>query len=472
MIRLYQRKLDPSRALTSLIDVPCPEGLAYDPYQKAVVEYARSRKDVVVADAPGVGKTIEAIACVNDDPNARKILVICPGYLKGNWRDELLKWDIKNLTVGVTKGQKGELPETDIVVINYDILKGYREKLRSINWDFIIVDEVHKLKNKKADRTREVFGGIKRDSSTKRITDRVVPIHATRRLFLTGTWSPNGKPKELWSVIQQLDPTGLGSDWFYFAKRYCGLQEIKDGNTRIGWWWDGAERLNELQSILRDRFMIRRLKEEVLTQLPPKRRSIIPVESNAKLAKQLREELESFEQYAKNREDAYLENPSFSEFSSRLKENGLTMIEPTVEVVQSALEETDKIVVMCYHNEVADQIAKQFPGCILINGWVAADKRHDLVVKYQTEPKIPVLVGTMGSVGEGETMHASDLMIFPERSWVPGQVTQAEDRIHRRGQTRNARYKHLVREGSVAERQVHALVKKQESTDQMLDRKI
>lgn len=471
MIRLFSKKtIDPSRAITSLLEVPCPEGLVMDPYQRAAVEYCQTRPDAVIADAPGVGKTIEAIGCLNIDASARKVLVICPGYLKGNWRDELLKWDVKGLSIGVTKGLKGSLPETDIVIINYDILKGYRDELRKIEWDFIIVDEVHKLKSKKADRTREVFGGIKRTDG--KITDRVVPIHSRRRLFLTGTWSPNGKPKELWTVIQQLDPKGLGSDWFYFAKRYCQLAPINSYSSgkevRIGWYWDGCSNADELQAYLRSKFMIRRLKEEVLKDLPPKRRMIIPIESGAKLAKQLREELASFEAYAKGRQEAYLEMPSFGDFSKKMHENGLSMVEPTIEIVESDLEEVSKVVVMCYHNDVSEEIAKAFPGAILVNGNVAMEKRHPLIVKYQTEPSIPLLIGTMGSMGEGETMHASELMVLPERAWVPGVVTQAEDRIHRRGQTRNARYKHLVREGSLAERQVHVLIKKQEELDKML----
>ena len=466
MIRLFQ-KSDLSRATESSIMVPCPDGLELAGYQRACVDYASRRKDCLIADAPGVGKTIEAIACLNFH-SSRKILVVCPGFLKPNWRDEVLKWDTNKLSVGIMKGMKGELPETDVVIINYEILKPYRERLRQINWDFIIVDEAHKLKNKKADRTREVFGGIKRNSE-KKIVDRVTPIPSERRLFLTGTPALNGKPKELWNLIQQLDPHGLGADWFYYAKRYCQLQELKFGNEHVGWKWDGCDNLAELQQIMRERFMIRRTKEEVLPFLPPKRRVVIPIESGERLRKQIDKELLEFEKWAQGREEVFLENPPLGDFSKKMLETGLSMVEPTVEIVENDLDEHNKIVVACYHNQVAREIAALFPGCILINGEISVDKRHPLVLQFQNDPGIKLLIGTVGSVGEGETLTAAKLMVLPERPWTVGAMTQMEDRIHRRGQKDSVLFKHLVREGSISERQVRILIRKQETQDKMLD---
>ena len=472
--------MDPSRAVTSKLEVPCPDGLHYDPYQRAAVEYAIKRKDTLIGDAPGVGKTIEAIATINFEKWAKKILIICPGFLKPNWRDEFLKWDVKHLTVGIMKGMKGELPETDVVIVNYEILKPYRERLRLIEWDFIVVDEAHKLKSKKADRTREIFGGVKRNAE-KKIIDRCSAITARKRLFLTGTPSLNGKPKELWNIIQQLDPGGLGSDWFSYATRYCKLQELTSldpatgRKVRIGCIWDGADNLEELQQKMRFKFMIRRLKEDVLKDLPPKRRMIIPIEVGQKDRKLLDRELEEFDNWIRgrihNQDEEYFEMPAFGDFSKRMVETGLRMVEPCIEIVRSEQETFDKIVVMCYHNEVSERIREAFPDALLVNGTVPAEKRHALVQRFQNEPSIPQLIGTIGSMGEGETATAASLMIFPERSWVPGAVTQAEDRIHRRGQTKNALYKHLVEQGGLAERQVRKLVKKQDDCDKILDTK-
>ena len=474
MIR-FPKNLDPSRATYSSLEIPCPEGLAYDPYQVAGVEYASLRRDTGIFDDPGLGKTIQAIGLANF-LKCQTILVICPSFLKPNWVKEFNKWKILPLEVDfVRDGKPAEFGH--VVIINYELLEKHGEHIREINWDLIIVDEVHRLKNKRADRTRQVLGGIKRDGQ-KRIIARIQAIEAKRRVFLTGTPVLNGKPKELWPLLQSVDPTGLGSDWFAYAKRYCELFEIKRFNPskgreeHVGWKWDGAANLEELQERMREKFMIRRLKSEVMSQLPPKRRVIIPLEVGRTLRKILDQELQEFEKYAAGRNIEDLEIPQFGDFAKKMQEIGLAMVPLTIELIENELESLDKLVVMCYHNEVAEQIAAAFPDeCVVVNGFVDPIDRFPLVEQFQTDAKIRLLVGTIGSASEGLTMTAARVMIFPERAWTPGQVTQAEDRIHRRGQNEQCLYKHLVLEGSLAERQVKILLDKQEKNDRMLDRK-
>jgi SWI/SNF-related matrix-associated actin-dependent regulator 1 of chromatin subfamily A len=364
----------------------------------------------------------------------------------------------------------------EVVIINYELLDKFYEDIRAVRWQIKIVDEVHKLKNKRANRTLQIFGGIERDKN-KKIVARYSPILASKSIYLTGTPSLNGKPKELWSLIQHIDPNGLGADWFAYAKRYCQLEELqrydatKGKLVHSGWKWDGAENLEELQQRMRSSFMVRRLKADVMKDLPAKRRMILPIESGKKLQKELQKQLEDFEKFAKDRgEDAYLELPSFGDFSSQMKQLGMTMVQPTVEIVEDDMEEFGKVVVMCYHKDVAKEIAAHFPQSVLIDGDVAPTARQELVDRFQNDPRVNPLVGTLGSCSEGLDMTAAKLMDFPERDWVPGKVTQGEDRIHRRGQKESVLYKHLVREGSLAERQVKILVDKQEKSDKMLDR--
>ena len=114
------------------------------------------------------------------------------------------------------------------------------------------------------------------------------------------------KPKDLWPLLQKLDTEGLGADWFQFAKRYCELFEIERFNPakgkkeHIGWKWDGASRLDELQDLMRQRFMIRRLKKDVLSELPPKTRQVIVLESSKKsLTNLLKREIVAYEEYSR-----------------------------------------------------------------------------------------------------------------------------------------------------------------------------
>ena len=477
MIRLrkLRTECDPSRALTSDIVVPTPTGLTLEPYQRAAVEYASKRTRTLLADDPGSGKTPMSVSFSNYLPEVHRVLIICPGFLKPHWRNEWLRWDVKRLTVGVCEGTKGEFPNTNVVVVNYDILKAYREQLRAGEWDLMIVDEVHKLKSRKADRTREVWGGIKRNDK-KQIVERVTPIPCKRQLALTGTPSLNGKPKELWNMVQALDPNGLGADWFTFANRYCKLLELKrfdpaqGKEVRIGWLWDEADNLDELQRVMRERFMVRRLKADIMSQLPPKRRMIIPIPVDKSIKKALGKEGLDFET-ARDVNLDKLEQAEFGEYSKAMLNIGLALVEPTVEIIQNDLEEYSKIVCMTYHNAVAEQIANHFgTWAVLCNASVSPMERQDVVDKFRTDPNIRLIVGTLGTMGVGFTMVESHLMIFPERSWVPGDVTQAEDRIHRRGQFEQAVYKHIVLEGGQSQRQVKVLIDKQDRIDKMLDK--
>ena len=346
MIRLRKKQiyLDPSRALTSDIIVPVPEGLRLDPYQRAAIEYISHRDRALLADDPGSGKTPMSIGFCNYVPEIRRVLVICPGFLKLHWKNEFLRWDVKGLTVGVTEGTKGEFPTTDVVIINYEILKAYRAQLRIAAWDLMIIDEVHKLKSRKADRTREVWGGVKRDAD-KKIVEKVPAIPAVRQLALTGTPTLNGKPKELWNMMQALDPDGLGADWYSYAKHFCKLQELTQFNPakgkeeRIGWLWDESDNLDELQKLMRQRFMVRRLKSEIMHQLPPKRRMIIPIPIDKSIKKALGKEGLSFEQSARDVDLDKLTQVDFGGYSKEMLNIGLALVEPTIEIIESDLEE-------------------------------------------------------------------------------------------------------------------------------------
>ena len=173
-------------------------------------------------------------------------------------------------------------------------LKKWRKEIRKKEWDLMIVDEAHFLKSSKAQRTREVLGGIKRNAD-KEIVDRSSPIPAGRRIFLTGTPIVN-KPKEFWPMLQALDPSGLGDSWYNYAKRYCGLWELKDrSGKRIGWKWDGATNLPELQDRLRSAFMVRRLKQDVLASLPAKIRQVLSIEPSPTVKKIISTELTTYE---------------------------------------------------------------------------------------------------------------------------------------------------------------------------------
>jgi SWI/SNF-related matrix-associated actin-dependent regulator 1 of chromatin subfamily A len=214
----------------------------------------------------GLGKTIQAIGVINADPSIKRVLVVCPASLKVNWARELNKWLVRRMSVEVANGN---FPRSDVVIINYDILKKWRTEIDQIKWDLLIVDECHYVKNSRALRTQALLGKHDRDPDK-----RIKGIEARKRIFMTGTPIVN-RPSELWSLVEALDPQGLGSNFFQFMKRYTNA-------THNGYGWDftGASNLDELQQRLRAKFMVRRLKSEVLTDLPAKRRQVIVLPPN------------------------------------------------------------------------------------------------------------------------------------------------------------------------------------------------
>ncbi len=229
--------IEASKAHDSDFDVPKPDGVDYLPYQRAGIAYAVERKNVLIGDDMGLGKTIQSIVIANTDDSCRKILIICPAPLKLNWKKEWEKWDVKGLSVLVA-GTKdgGKFADYDVVIINYDIVRKLRNAIDAQSWNLTIADEAHTIKNPKTFRAIAILG---KKSRTK--ADRVEPIAARRRVFMTGTPIVN-KPIELWSIVQSLDPNGLGADFMAYAKRYCAAHQISIGRGRLACDFSGTRR--------------------------------------------------------------------------------------------------------------------------------------------------------------------------------------------------------------------------------------
>jgi SNF2 family DNA or RNA helicase len=184
------------------------------PYQRAGVEYALQRKDTLIADQPGLGKSPMGVGVFNADPKVKRCLVIAPASLKEHWRREFELWKTKDATVGIAETnkeikeqigvfksgkQKGKpryktvdtikefWPDTDVVIINYDILSRFNDQIKAIAWDLLICDEAHALKTTDSGRTLFILGGKKKDKSTGWKPVWYNAIEANRRVFLTGT---------------------------------------------------------------------------------------------------------------------------------------------------------------------------------------------------------------------------------------------------------------------------------------------
>lgn len=468
-----------SHAKDSSVVIPVPEGLSYLPFQRAGIEYASQRPLVLIADEMGLGKTVQAIGAVNADAEAKRILIVCPASLKHNWRREWQKWDVKGLPVQIVDGTQPVPIDGHVSgawIINYDILPAHSEQIKAHTWDAMILDECHYLKNRRTFRTLEVFGGIRRNAD-REIVARYAPIPADKKLLLSGTPIVN-KPKELWPLLQALDPMGLGasSNWFNYARRYCQMRSWEQpdprrpGETMTMYWWEGADHLDELQELMRERFMVRRLKKDVLTELPAKRRQVIVLEPGKALAKLVARESQAYKDYEPS---SFLgkPQPAIGEISVTRKRIALAKVKFAVEHIKELLNEQEKVVVFAHHHEVIDALEEEFKEiAVRIDGRVSLDERQRAVDRFQTDVSCRVFIGGIQAAGVGLTLTAASTVVFVELDWVPGNISQAEDRCHRIGQKESVLIQHLILEGSLDERVVGVLINKQEIIDKALDK--
>lgn len=490
-------KCEDSRAAEAPADVaiPAPPGRTYLPFQTAGIAYAMARANVLIGDDMGLGKTVQAIGIMNVSGDARRNLVICPASLKLNWAREAERWLVRPTDIRVldskSKPSAFDAPRDGkdlLVIVNYDILGKHHASLRAERWDVLVCDEAHALKNPRALRTKEVLGA----KPEKKGQRGVAPIDASRRVFLTGTPIVN-RPIEMWPLVQALDPEGLGSHFMKFATRYCAAHQKSIGK-RLVWDFGGASNLGELQAKARSTFMVRRLKADVLTDLPPKRRQVVvlPADTVPEAMRRSENHAWSFhEDYlarvtaerdlaaASGDDAAYAsaavrlrsgEKVAFDEMAAVRRDLAVAKIPAVLEHLESAVE-GGKVIFFCHHHAMAERVHAHFGAAsVMVHGGVAVEARQAAVDAFQTQDAVRVFVGTIRAAGVGLTLTAASHVVFGELDWVPGNVSQAEDRAHRMGQRNNVLVQHLVVDGSLDARFVETLLAKQAVLDAALDK--
>lgn len=478
-----QEAIVASRAADADVDLPCPEGLAYLPFQRAGIAAALGRQSVLFGDDPGLGKTVQAIGMINADPTIKHVLVICPASLKLMWRNAMRLWLVREMSICIGESSQCPVGFTDILIANYDIVSKHAKKLREHAWDMIILDEMHYLKNPQAKRTIAIVGEEKKGEI---ITP---PITARRKVGLTGTPIPN-RPIEGWPIFHYLDPVEFRS-FFGYAKRYANAYQ-----NGYGWDFSGSANLPELQEKLRATIMIRRLKADVLTELPAKRRSIIEIPANgasgavnaeikaverkeaAMLAMRVAVELAKASADPQDYADAVAAlkaaaKAAFDELAKLRHDTAVAKIPYVIEHIRSIVEQGEKVVCFAHHHDVLDALAGEFGAqAVTVDGRTPMVDRQANVDRFQASPDCLVFLGGIQAAGVGLTLTAASHVVFAELDWVPGNMTQAEDRCHRIGQRDMVLVEHLVLEGSLDARMAAILVEKQEVIVAALDTEV
>ena len=392
------------------------------PFQRAGVRYLLAQRRAFLADEQGLGKTIEALATLEADA-AYPAIVVCPASLKLNWLRELEHW-LPGRSIQTLTGTRAEDPiaPADVTIVNYDIVAARLPALQALAPRALVLDESHYCKNAAAKRTQAVHR-----LATAVPRDGLV-------LALTGTPVMN-RPGELISqlrIIGRLADFGSGAQ---FGQRFRG----PDAHLRLHWH-------------LRARCFVRRLKADVLPQLPAKTRGIVPIELDNEPEYRLAERdliawLQSQPLHLREL-DARVAAALRAERLVRL--NALKLLAARGKLgaalawIHDFCSSGERLVVFAHHREIQRALLERFPSALHILGEDSHTARDASLRAFQApdNPENQLIVCSIEVAGHGITLTRSSNVAFLELDWTPAKHDQAEDRCHRLGQhdTVNATY--------------------------------
>jgi len=428
----------------------------------------------IIGDEMGLGKTVQALAFLTERADLRPALVVCPASLKMNWERETHRWMPKGTVVMVLGGREGvprQIVPGAIHIINYDVLYDWSATIHAAGIKAVVIDESHYIKNPSAKRTKAIIGWHENVKDAEGVSHKVahpgVCTGVKHVIALTGTPIVN-RPVELYETIKLVAP-GLFPKRWDFLMRYCGAK-----HGRFGWDFNGATNSVELHQRLTgaDGCMLRRLKVDVLKDLPAKRRSVVPFELDN--SEEYRRAEEDFEAWVADQDDEELRKSGTNALAQieRLKQLCLRgKLNAVTEWVEDFLESGEKLVLFCHHKTTVDALAAKFAEqATVVSGGTPNAARIDKVDRFQNDPTCRLFIGTLAAI-EGLTLTAASNVAFVELWWTPGQHRQGEDRVHRIGQQESVTAWYLVAGGTVEERIAELLDKKQKVLDAVLDGK-
>jgi SWI/SNF-related matrix-associated actin-dependent regulator 1 of chromatin subfamily A len=388
-------------------------------HQKEAVQKLVENKKFILADDMGLGKTTSTIIAALES-GSKKVLIICPATLKINWKREIENYSDKSVYIAEGKNFS---TDADFVIINYDIIKNFHDtkkkgesQILDANFDLVVVDEAHYIKNATAQRT-------------KLINDLVKKVD--RLWLLTGT-PMTSRPIDYFNLLSLIE-SPVAKNWMAYAIRYCQGYQFNVGGRKV-WNVMGASNLEEL----RDRtsgLTLRRLKENVL-DLPDK--IITPV--YLRLKSKMYEEImgEYYDWYDKNPEESKSLTVQFTKLTKIRQVIADEKISQTIELAENIVEQGKKVIIFCNFTDSLNKICEHFgKAAVKVDGSMSKPERQHSVDSFQENDKIKVFVGNIKAAGVGITLTAAEAVIMNDLSFLPSDHAQAEDRAYRYGQKNN-----------------------------------
>ncbi|XP_048341561.1 SWI/SNF-related matrix-associated actin-dependent regulator of chromatin subfamily A-like protein 1 [Sphaerodactylus townsendi] len=400
------------------------------PFQREGVNFAISREGrLLLADDMGLGKTIQAICIAAYYRKEWPLLVIAPSSVRFTWAEAFCRWlpSLSPDSISVIATSKDHLLARLINIVSFDLLSKMEKQLRT-TLQVVIVDESHFLKNVKTARCQAALPLLK----------------AAKRVILLSGTPAMSRPSELYTQMAAIRPSFF-PQFQAFALRYCDAKK-----KPWGWDYSGSSNLGELKLLLEESIMIRRLKSDVLSQLPAKQRRMVVVAPDGINARTKAELAAAAKQMSKGYKSKQEEKEALIIFYNRTAEAKIrSVIEYILDLLESGRE---KFLVFAHHKLILDAVSealqKKHIGYIRIDGSTPSADRQSLCQEFQFSEKYAVAVLSLTAANMGLTFSSADLVVFAELFWNPGVLLQAEDRVHRIGQTSSVDIHYLVAKGT------------------------
>ena len=388
-------------------------------HQIEAIEKLAGSKRFILADDMGLGKTTSTIIAALET-GAKKVLIICPASLKLNWEREIRNYTDKS--VYICEG-KHFSSEEDFVIINYDIIKNFHDikdkensQIVNANFDLVIIDEVHYIKNAQSLRTKLINSFVK---------------DVKRLWLLTGT-PITSRPIDYFNLLSLVE-SPVAQNWMAYVIRFCEGYQFRAGQRKV-WNVSGASNLEEL----RDRTskqILRRLKTDVL-DLPDKLINPVYLRLKSKMYEELMGEY--YDWYNNKKEESSSLTIQFSKLMKVRQTIADEKVSSTIELAENIIEQGKKVIIFSNFTEPLKRIHEHFgKQSVYLDGSTSKFGRQKAVDDFQDNEKIMVFCGNIKAAGVGITLTSAEVVIMNDLSFVPSDHSQAEDRAYRYGQKNN-----------------------------------
>lgn len=381
-------------------------------FQKEGLSFLLANPRTLLADEMGLGKTVQALACLAAAKEFPALIVVPPHLLR-NWQTEItrfLRLEGKPARVCVLTGLKPyQPPEADVYIIHYLLLRGWKQALPQMGFKAVVFDEIQELRH----------GGTEKYSAASLLAEE-----CERVIGLSGTPIYN-KGSEIWNVVNILDYHCLG-DWESFTRAWCDGY----GNHLVR----NPALLGE--HLRREGLILRRTKEEVLAELPPKRRLVQEIDSDDKVYRELmRPVMDQLGSLLALHPDAR-ERALLEEQVGRGERQATGVAKaPFVAAFVRALEDSgEKVLLFAHHHAVMDIYRRELAAYrpVFITGRESTAQKEEAVARFM-EGKTNLCVISLRAAS-GLNLQRASCVVFGELDWSPAVHSQAEDRAHRMGQ--------------------------------------